>query len=74
MDYREPFKITKKMLDDPKYFDRMFTEWHNKQMKKDEWAEGENLILNSDFWLLDSLLKYSGIAYGLWPGPEDRVF
>ncbi len=36
MDYREPFKITKKMLDDPKYFDRMFTEWHNKQMKKDE--------------------------------------
>lgn len=36
MDYREPFKITKEMLDDPQYFDRLFTEWHDREMKKEE--------------------------------------
>jgi endopeptidase Clp ATP-binding regulatory subunit ClpX len=32
MDHREPFKITKEMLEDPGYFDKLFTEWHEKQM------------------------------------------
>jgi hypothetical protein len=35
MHHRDPFKITKEMLDDPKYFDELFIEWHEKQMKQD---------------------------------------
>jgi ATP-dependent Clp protease ATP-binding subunit ClpX len=32
MNYKEPFMVTKAMLEDPKYFDRMFTTWHEKLM------------------------------------------
>ena len=33
MDHMEPFTITRDMLEDPKYFDRLFIEWHEKQMQ-----------------------------------------
>ena len=33
MDYTEPFKITRKMLEDPKYFDNLFIQWHERQMQ-----------------------------------------
>ena len=36
MNHPGSFKITKKMLDDPKYFDNLFTEWHEKQMEHPE--------------------------------------
>jgi hypothetical protein len=35
MGHKGSFKITREMLDDPKYFDNVFTEWHEKQMKQD---------------------------------------
>jgi ATP-dependent Clp protease ATP-binding subunit ClpX len=35
MNHRGSFKITKEMLADPKYFDNLFTEWHEKQMKQE---------------------------------------
>jgi len=34
MQHGNPFKITKEMLGDPKYFDKLFMEWHEKQMKQ----------------------------------------
>ena len=35
MGHKGPFKITKKMLDDPKFFDNLFTVWHERQMKQE---------------------------------------
>ena len=35
MGHKGPFKITKKMLDDPKFFDNLFTIWHERQMKQE---------------------------------------
>jgi hypothetical protein len=35
MDYKDPFRITKEMLEDPQYFDNLFIEWHEKQMKEE---------------------------------------
>lgn len=34
MNQKEPFKITRDMLDDPKYFDKLFIEWHEQQMEQ----------------------------------------
>ncbi len=36
MNHAGTFEVTKEMLDDPKYFDNLFTSWHEKQMEKDE--------------------------------------
>ncbi len=36
MDLTEPFKITRAMLEDPKYFDRLFIKWHETQMHNAE--------------------------------------
>ena len=33
MNHKGPFKITKEMIDDPKYFDNLFIDWYKKQMK-----------------------------------------
>ncbi len=35
MNNKAPFKITKEMLEDPQYFDKLFIEWHKQQMKQD---------------------------------------
>lgn len=35
MGQRGPFTMTKEMLNDPKYFDNLFTKWHEKQMKQE---------------------------------------
>jgi endopeptidase Clp ATP-binding regulatory subunit ClpX len=35
MNHQGTFEVTKKMLDDPKYFDNLFTSWHEKQMEQD---------------------------------------
>ncbi len=34
MNQKEPFKITREMLDNPKYFDKLFIEWHERQMEQ----------------------------------------
>ncbi len=39
MNQKEPFTITKEMLENPKYFDHLFIEWHEKQLKQEEEAE-----------------------------------
>jgi endopeptidase Clp ATP-binding regulatory subunit ClpX len=35
MNHQGTFEVTKEMLDDPKYFDNLFTSWHEKQMEQD---------------------------------------
>ena len=39
MNQKEPYTITKEMLDDPKYFDKLFIAWHEKQMEEEEAIE-----------------------------------
>ena len=34
MNYQGTFKVTREMLDNPKYFDDLFTKWHETQMEK----------------------------------------
>ena len=34
MGIREPFKITASMVEDEKYFDKLFTEWYENQKNK----------------------------------------
>ena len=36
MDHTEPFRITQEMLEDPKYFDNLFIQWHELQMSDAE--------------------------------------
>ncbi len=36
MNHKGPFTITKTMLDDPQYFDNLFTEWHERQMEQEK--------------------------------------
>lgn len=36
MNHKGPYRITREMIDDPKYFDKLFTEWHEKQLRKQE--------------------------------------
>ena len=36
MNQRGPFIITKEMLEDPKYFDKLFIAWHEQQMEEEE--------------------------------------
>ena len=33
MNQKGPFEVTRAMLDDPKYFDNLFTDWHERLMK-----------------------------------------
>ena len=33
MNQKGPFEVTREMLDDPKYFDNLFTDWHERLMK-----------------------------------------
>ncbi len=35
MDIKGPYKITKEMIDDEKYFDKLFAKWYENQKKKD---------------------------------------
>jgi hypothetical protein len=35
MNHKGPFKITTEMLADPKYFDQLFIEWHEQELKQD---------------------------------------
>ena len=35
MDIKDPFEITREMLEDPKYFERLFTEWHQARKSKE---------------------------------------
>ncbi|PIE33583.1 hypothetical protein CSA56_10715 [candidate division KSB3 bacterium] len=39
MNRKEPFTITREMLEDPKYFDKLFITWHKQQMEQEEAAE-----------------------------------
>jgi ATP-dependent Clp protease ATP-binding subunit ClpX len=41
MGHQDTFKVTRRMLEDPKYFDNLFTRWH-KQIHKKCQEEGEN--------------------------------
>jgi hypothetical protein len=36
MDVKGPYKITREMLEDRKYFDNLFAGWHEKQRNRSE--------------------------------------
>jgi hypothetical protein len=35
MNLKAPYRITREMLEDPKYFDKLFTSWHENELKQD---------------------------------------